>query len=190
METIHEIEFKALLTKDIYNKIKTDYMNYSHQHYQQTNYYLSHPVLEKLLFMLRIRAFDDHYELTLKQRLDIGNKESNLQIDATTMNKILNQQPVENEIFDILKQYQINSIDLESKMSLTTYRYDFKLPEGTLSLDKNEYNGITDYEIEYEVTNYQDGMQRFLGIASEYSIDYQNNCPSKIKRVIDSYKQV
>ncbi len=186
METIHEIEFKALITKTTYQNILNDFTEGDHTHYLQTNYYLSHPILDELLFMLRIRAFDNRYELTLKQRLEIGNIETNITISEETKNKILNQEPVENEIFTILKKYNINSIELVSKMSLSTYRYDFKLDYGVLSLDKNTYNGLCDYEIEYEVINHDAGLQQFLELASKYNIEYLKNCPSKIKRVIDS----
>lgn len=42
-----EIEFKMLLKENIFKKILSDYKNQIKDSYQQTNYYLFHPLLEK-----------------------------------------------------------------------------------------------------------------------------------------------
>lgn len=50
-----EIEFKMLLKENIFKKILSDYKNQIKDSYQQTNYYLFHPLLEKKKYSLRIR---------------------------------------------------------------------------------------------------------------------------------------
>ena len=50
-----EIEFKILLTKEMYQKIKNDFKNQIKETYSQTNYYLMHPILDQLQYSLRIR---------------------------------------------------------------------------------------------------------------------------------------
>lgn len=42
-----EIEFKMLLKENIFKKILSDYKNQIKDSYQQTNYYLFHPLLER-----------------------------------------------------------------------------------------------------------------------------------------------
>ena len=67
-----EIEFKMLLKENIFKKILSDYKNQIKDSYQQTNYYLFHPLLEKKKYSLRIREKKGHYELTLKRPSTIG----------------------------------------------------------------------------------------------------------------------
>ena len=50
-----EIEFKMLLKENIFKKILSDYKNQIKDSYQQTNYYLFHPLLKKKKYSLRIR---------------------------------------------------------------------------------------------------------------------------------------
>lgn len=178
-----EIEFKMLITKDIYQKILQDYENMIDTTYRQTNYYLSHPILDDLQYMLRIREKEKNLELTLKRIATYGNHEMNIAIDKTIKDKILSHQTVENEIFTILKEIGIDSKELQCKYSLTTLRTDIHLPQGLLSVDYNEYNGHQDYEIELEVLHYHQGKQDFLTLIAPYGLTYTKNCPSKIKRV-------
>lgn len=42
-----EIEFKMLLKENIFKKILSDYKNQIKDSYQQTNYYLFHPLLKR-----------------------------------------------------------------------------------------------------------------------------------------------
>ena len=50
-----EIEFKMLLKENIFKKLLSDYKNQIKDSYQQTNFYLFHPLLEKKKYSLRIR---------------------------------------------------------------------------------------------------------------------------------------
>lgn len=43
--------------------------------------------------------------------------------------------------------------------SLTTIRYEQHLPIGLAALDKNDYLGHTDYELELEVTDSEQGKK-------------------------------
>ena len=76
-----EIEFKMLLKENIFKKILSDYKNQIKDSYQQTNYYLFHPLLEKKKYSLRIREKKGHYELTLKRPSTIGLNELNIDIN-------------------------------------------------------------------------------------------------------------
>ena len=41
-------------------------------------------------------------------------------------------------------------------------------------------------ELEFEVNNEKAGYKKFLEIIKPYQLNYTHNCPSKIKRVLDS----
>lgn len=178
-----EIEFKVLIDKQTYELMFHNLQCSTSKLYTQINYYLSHPILDKNKFMLRIREKNDTYELTLKLPNDVGLIEHNIMINHEIKDLILNQKQVNNDIFDILIQYDINPMDLVCKYSLKTTRLDTLLPLGTLSLDCNEYLDIVDYELEYEVLDIVEGKKDFLEILKPYNIEYISNCDSKIKRL-------
>lgn len=180
-----EIEYKILLTKEIYNQILKDYKDKIIKDYIQTNHYLIHPLLQQKRYMLRIREKNNQFELTLKRPSNNHRLETNINIDKETVNKILNHEYVSNKIMDILIKEGINPLELKNQFSLTTHRCDIKLEYGILSLDENTYLDITDYELEYEVNNEKEGFLQFLEIIKPYQLTYFGNCASKIKRVLN-----
>ena len=54
--------------------------------------------------------------------------------------------------------------------------------------DENEYNHHHDYEIEFEVEDYDQGLQAFKKIIQPYHLEYKQNCLSKIKRMLETLK--
>lgn len=180
-----EIEYKILLTKEIFFHILKDYQDQIKKDYIQTNYYLDHPLLQDKKYMLRIREKNQKYELTLKRPVGQHRLETNIDIDIQTKDKILHHQRVDNEIMEILRNEGIDPLELENQFSLTTHRYDIPLKYGMLSLDENDYLDIKDYELEYEVIDEKKGYQHFLKIIEPYQLHYTHNCNSKIKRVLD-----
>ena len=186
MEENLEIEFKVLIDQDTFDQIINDH--HIDATYQQTNYYLMHPKLTELKYMLRIREKQGQYELTLKQPQTRGNLETNLTISETTKKMILDHQLVNNDIFALLKPYGLDSTMFKTDCFLTTTRHEIKTPTGLICLDFNQYNGINDYELEYEVYDFHQGRQAFLDFIAQYQLSYTNSCPSKIKRLMDSFK--
>ena len=45
-----------------------------------------------------------------------------------------------------------------------------------------------DYEIEFEVEDYDQGLQTFKKIIQPYHLEYKQNCLSKIKRMLETLK--
>ena len=89
---------------------------------------------------------------------------------------------------DILEKENIYIKDLTCGYYLKTTRHDIILPDGVLSLDENEYNHHHDYEIEFEVEDYDQGLQTFKKIIQPYHLEYKQNCLSKIKRMLETLK--
>lgn len=184
-----EIEFKILLNKKTYSKIYKDLIKKPHKLYIQTNYYLTHPNLEKNKMMLRIRQIDDTFELTLKEPYIDSSLETNLPLTLEQKNKIINHQPYPNTIFTYLQKYNINALDLQQPYSLTTTRLDYKYNDGMISLDYNEYLNTKDYELEYEVPNKEIGLEHFYNFIKPYKIQYTTNCFGKSKRLRKKLKK-
>ena len=76
--------------------------------------------------------------------------------------------------YDVIVNYVSENTNLE------------ELEKAELCFDINEYNGITDYEIEYEQTCDHDGITVFNQILSQVNLKYEKNCASKIKRTLKS----
>jgi uncharacterized protein YjbK len=161
-----EIEYKSLLTISAFK----DCLNYfSHVAtpqvpYLQTNYYFdsSDFVLHKSKITLRLRSKFNQWELTAKipngkGNLFSKNLEINLSIsenDAKYMidNGIIVEHPLIQSFIHSIDIPLINNfVFIES---LETLRHDFTFYNDTVSLDKNIYNGIIDYELEWETTNH------------------------------------
>lgn len=175
-----EIEYKILITKEIFNNFLNAYPN--HLSYTQTNYYFTHPILKQKRFMLRIREKENTYELTLKRPCRTHRLETNISLTYQEKEDLHNRN-LSNEITDILKQEGIALTDLQQEFSLTTHRHDIQLKEGMLSLDYNTYLDQEDYELEFEVTDEKQGYFKFLEIIKPYHLNYIANCPSKVVRV-------
>ena len=74
-------------------------------------------------------------------------------------------------------------------MSLSTVRMFFAYKNGVLFIDKSEYLGICDYELEYEAKSYHAGKQEFISIISELGIKYKRS-EKKVKRAFNAYKML
>lgn len=183
-----EIEYKILLTKDIYNQIIKDYHRQIKNKYTQTNYYFTHPILQEKKYMLRMREKEDYAELTLKRPINDHNLETNVRLSPQQAKNIKESKKIllQNEITDILQNEGIHLQELQQLFSLTTLRYDIVLDEGVLSLDHNTYLDKEDYELEFEVYDEHIGYHKFLDIINSYHLHYTHNAKSKFKRILDS----
>lgn len=186
MNELIEIEYKILITKDIFEQIIHDYQSKIQKDYIQTNYYFTHPLLQQKAYMLRIREKNNELEMTLKRPYLQHRIETNVSITKQEKDNMINHIMIDNEIIDILKKENIPPLELQQQFSLITHRYDIPLEDGLLSIDKNTYLGQIDYEIEFEVQDETKGFQTFLKIIEPYHLNYQGNCKGKIRRVLDS----
>ena len=184
-----EIEYKILLDENTFYWILQDYQSLIQRDYIQVNYYFTNTILQQKKYMLRIREKDNSFELTLKRPIKNHRLETNVLLTPEEKDDFFSHRPITNEIIDLLKEDNINPLELENQFSLKTHRYDIILPEGILSLDENTYCQKHDYELEFEVKDEQEGYQQFLNIIHQYVLNYTKNCPSKIQRVLASQKE-
>lgn len=71
---------------------------------------------------------------------------------------------------------------------IVTFRKEKKLQTGLLVLDKTIFlNNKEDYELEFEVNDYEWGQESFKNLLKELSINYKKSVP-KIKRSLDFLK--
>lgn len=181
MNTNIEIEFKTFITKDKYEELMQKF-NSDNNTLIQINHYFDtvDSLFQKEKKVLRIRQKKDQYKLTKKSKGDGCNIENHLFL---TKDEALNM--ISNGFNANIIGENVNVINVGS---LKTYRFKFQYKSGFIFLDKSEYNGITDYEIEFESSDNEIGKKDFLEFLNEYNIPY-NKSYSKFKRCMETIKK-
>ncbi|MCD8890103.1 CYTH domain-containing protein [Staphylococcus arlettae] len=173
MPTNNEIEFKQLLTATQYDNLTHFYFK-NETPFSQTNHYIDTPdfQLKAQRCALRIRVKDQHNEMTLKVPAAVGLLEYNF--DTTVQPEInapLPPSQLPQDIKDVLSQMHIDIESLVILGSLTTERLEREIDNNLLVLDKSTYLNTTDYELEYEVQEYNSGLAQFHALLAEHDID-------------------
>ena len=191
MATNIEIEAKVLITKDDYDKLMALYEDKVTDEFDQTNYYVESKNLDlkKLGVGLRIRRKGRNYALTIKAPLSERLLEKNTPITQEQYEAFKTK-----GIFPdcVIKEYILmlgfEPKDLKIVSSLKTHRVEIPLEEGkhTLSIDKNDYNKITDYELEMNSDSLNRAKTKLKEICEENGISYKDNPRSKQTRCLES----
>jgi uncharacterized protein YjbK len=183
-----EIEFKSLLTKEEYDRLIDKFTG--NKISTQTNHYFDTArfSLKAAEVALRVRE-KDTFEITLKRKKRYAMVEHNIMISGEEFKKfkdegIIPSEEIRNEIYDIIGQQKLINF-----LSLTTHRMSFPYKKGTLAIDKSEFLGVTDYEIEYEAKNYAAGKKEFIEIITELEFVYKKS-EQKIKRAYAAYRRL
>lgn len=173
--TNNEIEFKQLLSQSQYQSIYNKYFP-EMQPFSQTNYYIDTEQfdLRSHKSALRIRVKDDYYEMTLKVPAEVGLMEYNFE---THVIPELNKELVANDLpLEIIEQLNKMNVDVNQLVilgALTTSRLEKEVQGNLLVLDKSDYLNYQDYELEYEVEDYDDGLIQFKMILEAFDIKHE-----------------
>ncbi|MBP3398709.1 MAG: CYTH domain-containing protein [Erysipelotrichaceae bacterium] len=175
MHTNHEIEFKTFVDPQKFQQLCNAYPN-AIIHNQTNVYYESATVnLKEMGFAMRIRNIDGKHLFTMKQKASQGHQEYEIYLDENSPSALNHP--------DLLKLFQQFNITGPFVImgQLHTIRRSIQLNYGELCLDENEYCGIKDYEIEFEidVEHIQEAEQEFKQLMDTYQIPLR---PSKPKR--------
>lgn len=189
MKKVHlEIEYKTLLTKSEYKRLLPEFDDV--EPIQQTNYYIDTPELamKNNRFSLRIRTLKDMAELTLKIPQKVGNQEYNQSLTLLESEHLLADFRLPaGQIFDIISKQNIPLDQLTVWGQLATKRYEKQTSVGLMALDENTYNGVTDYELEVEVQDSEEGKIAFDYYLKKRSIQFKY-ASSKVARTASSLK--
>ncbi len=185
MSTNIEIEAKVLLSKE-------DYLNLLNLNlgkpYVQINYYIdnsSHSFTKK--YGLRIRYKNNKYEMTFKEDYSEGKLETNQIIDKDDFllfknNGIFIDGEIKNKLISL--NIDINTLLIIGEMKTT--RIDFPYNSSLLSLDKSEYNGLIDYELEAEDASLKMAKKNIVTFLENHDINFKFNRMSKLQRFVKS----
>lgn len=171
-----EVEYKVLVTKEQFMNLLNLYPH--HTINDQTNtYFDTTPSLKNRGIGCRIRECNGQYQFTLKSKVAEGHDEYEFYIPSFNVD--------EPKIQKILRIFDIHGLQEVGKLHTLRYFIDLKTAE--LCLDINTYNGITDYEIEYELKDPQiNTFDEFMAILKSANIPYIPNPNSKIKRCLET----
>jgi uncharacterized protein YjbK len=182
-----EIEFKNMLIKEEYELLLSKFNINQNQIFSQENHYFDTLdfALKERGTALRIRQKKDYLEMTLKQPAAVGLLESNQKITKVEADAALQTGKLPSGfIQDIIEKMGIPIANIEYFGSLLTVRTEFKYKDGLLVLDHSYYLNKEDYELEYEVENYELGLETFNEFLSIYDIPIRKT-ENKIRRFYD-----
>ncbi|MGX0739811.1 uncharacterized protein YjbK [Staphylococcus capitis] len=187
MATNNEIEFKQILTKDLYDKIFNTYFK-NEKPFRQTNYYIDTKgfKLRDHRSALRIRVKDNSYEMTLKVPAEVGLMEYNHPTNVKLkMNDTLSNSKLPDDIRNIIEgQFNVSEDELIILGDLTTLRVETHYQNELLVLDKSEYLNKVDYELEFEVDSYNEGYEKFKQLLQEFDIKHEKPL-NKVQRFFE-----
>lgn len=173
MEKQQEVEYKVLLTKEEFYKLANHFTPLEFN-LQINHYYKS---TNSKSYAFRIREKNGERLFTLKEN-DNGKVFEYEKILTTDINQ-------DDQIIQLLASKGIFP-PYHELGCLKTYRAIHYNGLGELCFDINIYNGIIDYEIEYEVKKPHDYIETFNKILSKIEKEYVENSKSKYKRFLES----
>lgn len=188
MSNAIEIEAKALINAQEYKKLVKAYSEY--HRYTQTNYYIDNEDrdLGKEGIGLRIREKDGDFTLTLKTPLSQGLLEKNEPISQKVFEDFRDKGifPKTDMVrFLTMMGFDVNTLRIITY--LTTDRIDVEYKEGLLSIDKNIYSGITDYEVELEYNSMEGAIQGMEEFFTSHGMVYVCNKANKVTRALRAF---
>ncbi|WP_033541628.1 CYTH domain-containing protein [Planococcus sp. CAU13] len=186
-----EIEFKNLLTEDEYVTL-TALFGFSPEDAQtQINHYFDTVDfrLREQKSALRIRQKDNAFECTLKTPAENGYYEITDALPRQQAEDIINGRNfAAPEVSEVLKEQGILPGELVLLGSLTTHRIEFTYDGGLLVLDRSQYHGTEDFEVEFEVTDFNDGKEKFRKLLEDNKIPVRRT-DKKIARFMAAAKK-
>ncbi|MCM3114273.1 CYTH domain-containing protein [Neobacillus sp. MER 74] len=168
-----EIEFKNILTKNEYERLLRFFKVDKNQIFKQENHYFDTPnfSLKSKETALRIRKKGLNYEMTLKQPATVGLLETNQTISEDDAQLAIRTGKLPTGIIQrLIEESKVPYSTIEYFGSLITERVEFEYQQGLLVLDHSIYLDTEDYELEYEVENYQNGEKLFIELLEQFKI--------------------
>ena len=170
-----EIEFKNMLAKEEFYQLMQRFNIEQDEFVVQKNHYFDTATfdLKKHTSALRIREKQTTYEMTLKQPLANreGLLETNCHLDPHTAHQMINEGGIpDSKIAEKIKNLKIDPQSIRYFGTLTTQRVEVPYKNGLLVLDHSTYFQIEDFEVEFEVHDYEQGKREFDELLVEAGI--------------------
>ncbi|WP_165981057.1 CYTH domain-containing protein [Macrococcus lamae] len=186
-----EIEFKNMLNYDTYARLR-DTLFKNAEAITQTNFYIDtpdHQLIEQKV-SLRIRDIKGRLVMTLKIPQEIGIMEYHDDIsDALFDHEHITENDIPDSIKVQLSAYGVDLNQLRIIGALSTERRETRYQDGLLVLDASHYLDAEDYELEFEVRDYEPGLAQFEQFLIDYQITGQQTL-NKVQRFYSRHNQL
>ncbi|MFC5463991.1 CYTH domain-containing protein [Lederbergia graminis] len=182
-----EIEFKNIVSKSEFDYLIESFQISEKDFFTQINHYFDTKLLSlrNVGAALRIRELPNRSELTLKIPQGQGLLEINDHLTEHQVKEIMTYSHFPPcEVLNELRKMEIEQDEIECVGSLRTDRAEIPYKNGTLVFDHSYYLGKEDFEIEYEVANWDEGNDIFRQLLMEYNIKVRPTL-SKIARLYE-----
>ncbi|SFB84076.1 Uncharacterized protein YjbK [Alkalibacterium subtropicum] len=185
-----EIEYKNLLTKQEYDKLKAILFTDKASPQVQENYYFDTKDyrLKKAQCALRIRIKGNSAEMTLKTPFEGHHTETTLDISPKRARELITAGSfsLPKAIHSVLLQENISvQQDVFKIAQLKTERLEAVNPHSIIVLDKSYYSNQIDYELEVESDSKATGKKLFAQILNDHAIP-ERATQNKIARAFDA----
>ena len=164
-----ELEFKTVIPKPAYESILTEY-NLNDNVFLQTNHYFDTPdlALSNQHIVLRIRQKGKRFfKVTLKSQHPEDAYESHILLSKEQALTMLKDGFQTKDFFPKVDYF------VTFQTSIDNYRASMPYHHGIMFIDRCEYCGQVDYEIEYEVPQYEEGLKQFEMFLSKHQLNYE-----------------
>jgi uncharacterized protein YjbK len=183
MDQSIERELKMLLTKEQFETLVKAYPGQKVIDQENIYYDDAQDSVKNQNGALRLRKTGDSSILTVKLPYDSISK---YEYEKPAISESLTE-PSPSDLAFIQSHMNVQ-IPLKEVVSFTTERHITRFENGELCLDKSDYEGTIDYELEYEYYNAHDGIGFLNELLKPFDIQYEKNCPSKIARAVSYQK--
>ncbi len=175
-----EKEYKILITKEQFETLYNSYGNPPFRLQENVYYDTADFNIRRTKGSMRIRDVNNEHIFTLKIHSPNGLLEYEKNVSSNSIDSLNDE-----EIISLFNKYDIHG-PFQRITSLKTQRAIIYTEYAELCFDISSYNGITDYEIEYEYKKDHDGLTVFKDILSKINVVYTSNCTSKVQRAMNS----
>ncbi|WP_042455319.1 CYTH domain-containing protein [Neobacillus dielmonensis] len=179
-----EIEFKNMLTKHEYEVLLKKFNLDEKKIFSQENHYFDTEdfALKRQGCALRIRRKVNSFEMTLKQPAAVGLLETNQVLSSEEAKQAIQTGRLPSgNISEIIKKSGIVLSDIQYFGSLVTRRAEISYKQGLIVIDHSIYLDHEDYELEFEVNDYDIGKKSFFEILQSFGIP-ERKTVNKIQR--------
>jgi uncharacterized protein YjbK len=166
----HELEFKTIISEVNYTSLIENYV-LNDNIFLQTNHYFDTKELNlsNQSIVLRIRQKGNRFfKLTIKSQQEDNAYESHILLTPEQAKKMIADGFETKDFFNDL-DYHVYFV-----ASIHNFRASMPYHQGVMYIDRCEYCGTVDYELEYEVTEFEEGYQQFLLFLEKHQISKIN----------------
>lgn len=180
-----ENEFKVMLTAEQYESLLE---LYDFETFTQVNHYFDTKELamSERHITVRVRELDGKFFLQMKLPTSVNYSRVELSRELPELPDTISGA----ELTELAKPVGVECPDVKRLGELKTTRGVWKFDGGEIDLDRSEYFGKTDYELEIEFTDEQAARTVLNEISSRLGLAPNGGvCTGKVRRFLEEYKK-